>query len=199
MKIINKKIDDLNFAEYNPRELTKQQFAELKESVQKFGLVDPIIINKNIERENVIIGGHQRVNICKDLGIQEVPCLELDLPIEKEKELNVRLNKNTGQWNFDLLANWFETDDLLDWGFKDFELGVQGKDKIDVDAEWVGMPEYDNNDMTAYKTLKVHFRNQKDIMLFAKLLNQKITSDTKSLWYPSLTKETFTDMDYVEK
>ena len=199
MKIINKKIDDLNFAEYNPRELTKQQFAELKESVQKFGLVDPIIINKNIERENVIIGGHQRVNICKDLGIQEVPCLELDLPIEKEKELNVRLNKNTGQWNFDLLANWFETDDLLDWGFKDFELGVQGKDKIDVDAEWVGMPEYDNNDMTAYKTLKVHFRNQKDIMLFAKLLNQKITSDTKFLWYPSLTKETFTDMDYVEK
>tara|TARA_Y100001938_G_C8098070_1_gene439540 strand:- start:2530 stop:3129 length:600 start_codon:yes stop_codon:yes gene_type:complete len=199
MKIINKKIDDLNFAEYNPRELTKQQFAELKESVQKFGLVDPIIINKNIERENVIIGGHQRVNICKDLGIQEVPCLELDLPIEKEKELNVRLNKNTGQWNFDLLANWFETDDLLDWGFKDFELGVHGKDKIDVDAEWVGMPEYDNNDMTAYKTLKVHFRNQKDIMLFAKLLNQKITSDTKFLWYPSLTKETFTDMDYVEK
>ena len=199
MKIINKKIDDLNFAEYNPRELTKQQFAELKESVQKFGLVDPIIINKNIERENVIIGGHQRVNICKDLGIQEVPCLELDLPIEKEKELNVRLNKNTGQWNFDLLANWFETDDLLDWGFKDFELGVHGKDKIDVDAEWVGMPEYDNNDMTAYKTLKVHFRNQKDIMLFAKLLNQKITSDTKYLWYPSLTKETFTDMDYVEK
>ena len=162
-------------------------------------MVDPIIINKNIERENVIIGGHQRVNICKDLGIQEVPCLELDLPIEKEKELNVRLNKNTGQWNFDLLANWFETDDLLDWGFKDFELGVHGKDKIDVDAEWVGMPEYDNNDMTAYKTLKVHFRNQKDIMLFAKLLNQKITSDTKSLWYPSLTKETFTDMDYVEK
>ena len=48
MKIVNKKINDLNFAEYNPRELTKEQFAELKESVEKFGLVDPIIINRNI-------------------------------------------------------------------------------------------------------------------------------------------------------
>ena len=199
MKIINKKINDLIMAEYNPRELTKKQFNSLKESVEKFGLVDPILINKNIDRKNTVIGGHQRLNICKELKIEEVPCVELDLNIEKEKELNVRLNKNTGQWNFDSLANWFDVDDLLDWGFEDFELGVHGKDKIDVDAEWVGMPEYDNNDMTAYKTLKLHFRNQKDIMLFAKLLNQKITSDTRSLWYPELKKESFTDMDYVEK
>ena len=196
MKIINKKIKDLKFAEYNPRELTKEQFAELKESVEKFGLVDPIIVNKNPDRENVIVGGHQRINICKDLGIKEVPCVELDLDMEKEKELNVRLNKNTGQWNFDSLANWFDTGDLLDWGFKEFELGVYGSDKIDVDAEWVGMPEYDNNDVTAYKTLKLHFRCEEDIKEFAKLLNQKITSNTKSLWYPELERETFTDLEY---
>ena len=86
----------------------------------------------------------------------------------------------------------------MSWGFKDFELGVHGSEVIDVDAEWVGMPEYDNNDKTSYKSLKIHFRNEEDIKKFAKLLNQKITSNTKSLWYPALTRETFTDMDYVE-
>ena len=58
-KIVNKHIDDLIFAEYNPRQLSKDQFKYLKDSIHRFGLVDPIIINKNKDRKNIIIGGHQ--------------------------------------------------------------------------------------------------------------------------------------------
>ena len=92
-KIVNKKIDDLIFAEYNPRQLSKEQFKYLKDSIHRFGLVDPVIINKNKERKNIIIGGHQRTKVAKAMGIKQVPCVELNLSYDKEKELNIRLNK----------------------------------------------------------------------------------------------------------
>ena len=55
----------------------------------------------------------------KKYNIDKVPCIELSLTYEKERELNVRLNKNTGEWDMDNLANMFDMDDLIDWGFDD--------------------------------------------------------------------------------
>ena len=121
-KIVKRSIDELIFAEYNPRQLSKEQFKYLKDSIHRFGLVDPIIINKNKDRKNIIIGGHQRTKVAKAMGIKEVPCVELDLNYDKERELNVRLNKNTGDWDYDLLANNFDIEELHDWGFDDSEL-----------------------------------------------------------------------------
>ena len=121
-KIVKRSIDELIFAEYNPRQLSKDQFKYLKDSIHRFGLVDPIIINKNKDRKNIIIGGHQRTKVAKAMGIKEVPCVELDLNYDKERELNVRLNKNTGDWDYDLLANNFDLEELHDWGFDDSEL-----------------------------------------------------------------------------
>jgi ParB-like chromosome segregation protein Spo0J len=60
MKLTTKKISELIPAEYNPRQLTKSQYKHLKESLKKFGMVDPVIINKNKDRKNIVIGGHQR-------------------------------------------------------------------------------------------------------------------------------------------
>ena len=129
-KIISKKIDQLIEAEYNPRQLTKDQYQNIKDSIQRFGIVDPIIINKNKDRKNIIIGGHQRVKIAKRLNMKEVPCLEIDLPYEKERELNVRLNKNNGEFDFDLLSDHFDLDELIDWGFKENELLGKEKDEV---------------------------------------------------------------------
>ncbi len=121
-KITQKQIDDLIFAEYNPRQLSDEQYKQLKDSISRFGLVDPIIVNKNKDRKGIIIGGHQRVKVAKTMGIEKVPCVEIDLTYDKERELNVRLNKNTGSWDFDVLANTFDIDELLDWGFDEKEL-----------------------------------------------------------------------------
>lgn len=120
-KIVNRDINSLIFAEYNPRQLTKDQYKNLRDSIDRFGLVDPIIVNKNKDRKNIIIGGHQRVKVAKDMKIEVVPCLELDLTYEKERELNVRLNRNTGEWDMDSLANFFDVDELMDWGFNEKE------------------------------------------------------------------------------
>ena len=121
-KIKHKDINCLISAEYNPRQLKKEQYQNIKDSLQRFGFVDPVIINKNKDRKNIIIGGHQRVKVAKDLDYKEIPCLELDLTLDKEKELNIRLNKNVGEWDYDVLANLFDFNDLMDWGFTDEDL-----------------------------------------------------------------------------
>ena len=199
-EIILVDINTLKFADYNPRQLTEKQYKDLQNSIEKFGLVDPIIVNRNKDRKNIIIGGHQRVRVAKELGVDKVPIVTLDLNAEKEKELNIRLNKNNGEWNYDNLANFFDMDNLLDWGFENYELGIEDKSTANnVEEEWEGMPEYSNDDMTSHRRLIVHFRNDEDVVEFTKLMKQNITDRTKSLWYPSLEKETFSDEVYVDE
>ena len=122
MKIEKRKISELIRAEYNPRKISVVQLQELKDGINKFGLVQPLVINENPERKNIIIGGHQRLKIWKGLGHRSVPCVELDLSLDQEKELNVRLNKNVGSWDHDMLANNFDLDELKEWGFDDKDL-----------------------------------------------------------------------------
>ena len=122
MQTVNYPIDKLIFAEYNPRQLTKDQYKDLKDSITRFGLVDPMIVNTHKQRKNILVGGHQRVRVAKDLGFEEVPCVEVKLTLDKEKELNIRLNKNTGEWDYDALGNYFDVGELTDWGFTDDEL-----------------------------------------------------------------------------
>jgi site-specific DNA-methyltransferase (adenine-specific) len=128
MKIEKVKIHDLNPAEYNPRKMTTKQYEDLKKSLEKFGCVDPIIINS----DNTIVGGHQRVRIMVELGAKQVPVVRVNLSKEDEKELNVRLNKNTGEFDFDIMADNFDIEDLLEWGFKHIDLGLN-IDKIEED------------------------------------------------------------------
>ena len=129
-KIKQKDIKTLIFAEYNPRQLTTDQYKHLKDSIERFGFVDPVIVNKNKDRKNIIIGGHQRVKVATDMNISEVPCVEIDLTYERERELNIRLNRNTGEWDMDSLANFFDMDELIDWGFDEGELVFEDEEPI---------------------------------------------------------------------
>jgi len=122
IEVVYRPITSLNPAEYNPRKHTKEQAEQLKKSIERFGFVDPVICNSAKERENVIIGGHFRFEIAKELGMTDVPVVFVDIPdIEKEKELNLRLNKNTGEFDFEKLKA-LDFDVLLDVGFDQKEL-----------------------------------------------------------------------------
>lgn len=120
--IERRKIKDLFFYEKNPRTLTKDQEAHLRHSLINFGQCEPIVINI----DNIIIGGHQRVRTLKKIGNKEVDvCVPSRLLTEKEvEELNIRLNKNTGDFDFDVLANSWNALDLLEWGFTAEELDL---------------------------------------------------------------------------
>ena len=115
-------VESLRSSEYNPRFWSKDAIVQLKESIKRYGFVDPLLVNAAPNREGIVIGGHFRLSIAKELGIKEVPVVYINIPdIEKEKELNIRLNKNTGEFDWDLLAN-FSEEFLANAGFSSEDL-----------------------------------------------------------------------------
>jgi DNA modification methylase len=145
MEIVNINVNELKPSEYNPRKMDKKEAKDLAESIKRFGLVDPIIVNRYSGRENVIVGGHQRYHVAKEMGIVEIPCVYVELSLEKERELNLRLNKNVGQWDLDLLTN-FNEELLLDVGFDSdavaamFGLDLK-EDAFDAEQEYENIKE----------------------------------------------------------
>jgi len=127
-----RKLGDLIEWDKNPRQLKEHDAEHLKKSLDAFGVADPLIINT----DNRIIGGHMRRRIMLQSGYKpddlvDVRVPERELTEREAEELAIRLNKNTGDWDFDALANNFELDDLLDWGFD--------KKELDLDL-WAGEP-----------------------------------------------------------
>lgn len=128
-------IRSLKPALYNPRKHTPQAMEQLKASIKKFGLVDPIIANGAASRKNIVIGGHFRLKAAKELGYKQVPVVYLNIPnIQKETELNLRLNRNTGEWDFELLKS-FDMDLLLDVGFDDTDLSSIWDDTLQTEDD----------------------------------------------------------------
>jgi DNA (cytosine-5)-methyltransferase 1 len=143
-------IGNLISPEWNPRKATEKEYNDLKASITKFGVVDPVIVNK---RNSHIVGGNFRTRVAKDMGITEMPCVYVDLDDEQEKELNVRLNKNSGEWDWDLLVN-FDKDVLLDVGFNNAEL-----DKcfgLDMDVIDVSEKIYETKELKDIKILNLY-------------------------------------------
>ena len=130
-----RKLGELIEWDKNPRQLKDHDAEHLKKSLDNFGVADPLIINT----DNRIIGGHMRRRIMLQSGYKpddlvDVRVPERELTEREAEELAIRLNKNTGDWDFDALANNFELDDLLEWGFE--------KQELDLDL-WAGEPPED--------------------------------------------------------
>jgi len=149
MLIEKKNTIDLLPADYNPRKDLKpgdSEYEKLKRSIEQFGYVDPVIWNKVTGR---VVGGHQRLKVLIDMNITEVECVVVELSEEKEKALNVALNKISGDWDkdklallisdlqgadFDVSLTGFEPEELDDL-FKDTIKDGIHDDDFDVDAE----------------------------------------------------------------
>ena len=115
-----RKLSDLKAADYNPRKaLTPEdsEYQKIKRSIEEFGYVDPIIINE----DGTIIGGHQRCTVLKDLGYEEVDVVVVSLDKQREKALNIALNKITGEWDELKLK-----DLLLDLDLGDYDISLTG-------------------------------------------------------------------------
>ncbi|VOA44838.1 Adenine-specific methyltransferase [Streptococcus pneumoniae] len=127
MEIKELSLKELKPAAYNPRKKLKKgdkEYEKIKQSLLKFGYVDPIIVNEDL----TVIGGHQRLTVLKDLDYETAKCVIVNLPKEDEKALNIALNKITGQWDEALLA-----DLLLDLQESDFSLDLTGFEPPEID------------------------------------------------------------------
>lgn len=133
-----RKVDDLVPYEKNPRKISEEQINQLKKSIQKFDLVEP----PAIDISGTILSGHQRIKVMKAIGWGDK---EIDVRVPNRKltpreidEINLRMNKNRGEFDFDLLKE-FDEDILRDVGFGDeitelFDVEVQ-EDDFDVEKE----------------------------------------------------------------
>lgn len=127
MNIIQKKIDDLLPAVYNPRkDLTPEdrEYQKIKRSIEEFGYVEPIIYNVTT---GTIVGGHQRLKVLKELGYTDIAVVEIEETPEREKALNLALNKIEGEWDMAALKDLLQELDTgeLDMdmtGFDDWEI-----------------------------------------------------------------------------
>ncbi|HJI29635.1 MAG TPA: site-specific DNA-methyltransferase [Veillonellaceae bacterium] len=128
MRIEKKKVKDLIPADYNPRKDLKpgdKEYEKLKRSIHEFGYVDPLIWNQQTGR---LIGGHQRLKVLKDMGIEDVDVVIVDMDEEKEKALNVALNKISGDWDKDKLMLL-----ITDLQGEDFDVSLTGFDPEELD------------------------------------------------------------------
>lgn len=120
-------IDDLIPASYNPRKKLKpgdSEFEKIKNSIMQFGYVEPVIVNQDM----TVIGGHQRITVLKTLGYTEIDCVIIEIDKTKEKALNIALNKISGEWNKELLA-----DLIKDLQSADFDISFTGFEPPEID------------------------------------------------------------------
>ena len=126
MEIVKVDINELISPEYNPRQITDDEMEKLKNSINEFGYVAPIIVNKH---NNHIVGGNQRYEALKSLGYTDVDVIFVDeQDLNREKALNIALNKISGEWDFVKLADIFD-----DFELNDFDISLTGFDEPELE------------------------------------------------------------------
>lgn len=184
MEMKKYKIEELIPATYNPRKnLTPEdnEYQKIKRSIEEFGYVEPIIINK----DKTIIGGHQRLNVLRDLGYKEIDVIEIDIDKTKEKALNVALNKITGEWDMDKLGSL-----LNELNDEQFDLKLTGFDASELDGILFNVDDLDDTfelkdgDRQPIQTMSITFSDNQ-----AELVNQAIDEMKKTETYKNFQDE----------
>jgi len=133
--------DEVHIAEYNPRDISREELDKLKESISTYGLVQPIIVNTKTMN---IVGGNQRVSALLELGETGADMVEIELTEAEEKSLNLALNKISGDWDMNKLSALLGdiSDDDFITGFDDIE--IEAITGIDTD---ISLDDWDYEDV----------------------------------------------------
>ena len=192
----------------NPREHTDRNINDITKSIKRFGWTNPIIVRK---ADNMIVAGHGRVEAAKNQGLEQVPVVYVDMSENDAKLYNITDNRTaeTSEWDHAQLntlieeLNGLPDIDIEDTGFytHELEMMMNGEDEpeIDYNEMWQGMPEFVQDDLTPYKSILVHFADEKHVNAFAQLIGQTLTEKTKYVWHPKAEKANFTEEAYVSE
>jgi hypothetical protein len=131
-----KKISDIKLNPNNPRLIKDDKFKKLVQSIKDFPeMLDirPIVVNQDM----IILGGNMRYRACKEAGIKEIPVIITDLSEEKQREFLIKDNTSGGEWDWDMIANEWDTEELIEWGldipvFNIDDIGTAEEDDFDV-------------------------------------------------------------------
>lgn len=126
IEVVEKNLSELRFAPYNPRKISEKQMEILKKSIKEHGIVDPLIWNR---RTGFVVGGNQRLAALIDLEYEKTWVAVIDVTPERERILNVALNKISGQWDFPKLK-----DLLTDIDTGEFDIELTGFDAEEIET-----------------------------------------------------------------
>ncbi len=195
----------------NPRIHSDAVIDQMIESIRAFGFRIPVLV-KYSEDGPEIIDGHLRLKAAIKMGLTEVPILDAsDMTAEQIRAFRIMVNRSVNWADWDEaklleemqlisdseLSEMFSMADLT--GFETAEMDAiftQDDPNLDIEKEWNGMPEFTQQDKTAFKSISVHFPDQAAIDKFAKLIDQKITPETKMCWFPQIEIESYADKEY---
>ena len=191
----------------NPRLSSKRQAQRLLDSWRQFGQVQTVAIGP----QNEVYDGHQRLSA---LLTVHGPSYQVDarrcsreLTDEERRALVVTLHAGAvGSWDWDSLSGW-DAGLLQEWGFDSDTLRTWYHDagalgnllKNEAPDEWQGMPEFEQEDRRAFRSIIVHFENQNAVEEFARLINQTITNKTKSIWHPYKPADVLKNIGYKDE
>lgn len=184
----------------NARIHSKDQIAQIVSSMKEFGWTIPILVDD----KGVVIAGHGRLAAANKLGYSEVPVMIARGWSEQQKAAyRIADNQLTlnSEWDAGLLKIELNELRLADYpleltGFADVQLVSFLSGVNDPNAEWTGMPEFEQQNKQAFRTLPIHFKDQEAVDKFAKAIKQKITDDTRFVWFPEIEIETYADKLY---
>jgi hypothetical protein len=116
MKVIKANIADVKINPNNPRLIKDDKFTKLVQSIKDFPEmleIRPIVVNSDM----VVLGGNMRLKACKEAGIKEIPIIISDnLTEEQQREFLIKDNTSGGEWDFEMLANEWDNEQLEEWG-----------------------------------------------------------------------------------
>lgn len=187
LKIVYRRVSDLIPYAKNARTHSDAQVAQIAASIKEFGFTQPILL----DGENGIIAGHGRWQAAFKMGMAEVPTIELKHLSDTEKRAYIladnKLALNSG-WDEEMLkvelSDLKNVMDLDITGFSPYEVNTIFDEQNNVDEEWKGMPEFNQDDKTSFRHVIVHFENNDDVAEFFSIIGQGHTDKTKSIWYP---------------
>ena len=169
----------------NPRIIKDDKFKKLVKSIKDFPEMlekRPIIVDEDL----MVLGGNMRLKASAEAGLKEVWIDVAEGWTQEQKdEFVVKDNVNFGEWDWAMLGNEWNTIKMTEWGLDVWE-NQDDKNNLDAELEWSGMPEFKNDDLSPARQVIVSFKTEEDVKLFSNLLNQEITSKTKSFWFPKV-------------
>lgn len=192
---------DLMASPWNWRTHPRHQQEALKGAIADVGFIRSVTVNRTTGH---VVDGHLRVELAIQEGQTSIPVEYVELTEEEEKEALLSLDPIAAMAGAEtervqeLLKEVSSRQEGMQALLEKLKL-ESGLSRFSAEEEWEGMPEFEQEDKTAYQTLLVHFDNQVDVQAFANLVRQKITEKTKFIWYPEKErmdlKDTYFDED----